>query len=131
MKHIFYLVAVVLMVSCAPVPNFDTPYTPTATSQPTQTPTPTQRAIPCARVVAQSLHIRFLPDYHANVAGWFIQDTALTIRNDSNPDWYLVNGKGIEFSGRKARITGYVKSEWIQIEQCEKNVQSRNKTKRR
>lgn len=133
MKRLLFLLAVLAIGACAPVPVQPEPL-PTLTQTPVPTPvptsTPTPRIIPCARVIAQSLHIRYQTDYHASIAGWFVQDTSLTVRNQNNPDWWLVNGRGIDINGRKTRITGYVRSEWIEVVECQ-NVQTQPKNQRR
>lgn len=115
---------------------------PTLTPEPSQTPTilptltpeplakepQTQRIIKCAYVIASSLHLRASNSEHALIMGWFTQSEELTVRWYRG-DWTVVNGHGTDIYGHKnVRMTGYVKSDWIQEVPC---VQSKTLSKRR
>jgi hypothetical protein len=91
---------------------------------------PTAKAPECAVVTAASLHVRFEADYYSSIVGWFTQGTLLSVKNDSVSDWWLVNGSGIDFMGRATHMTGYVKTEWIQEQDCGQYVQTKPKAKR-
>jgi hypothetical protein len=90
---------------------------PAARGQEANTPTATSDPTRCARVTADSLHVRFRPDYNAPVEGWFTQDEPLKALDDSG-DWWKVNGQGIDFQGRHTRLTGYVNAEYLTETKC-------------
>jgi len=97
--------------------------TSTALPELTATPLASPTALPtveisCARVTADSLHVRYNATYHSGIMGWFVVDTPLTVRREY-PGWTMVNGPGVDLHGRKTRMTGFVKSEWIQVEACD------------
>jgi len=73
----------------------------------------------CAIVSAHSLHIRNGPNHHAQVMGWLQQGASADLLAPTNETgWAKVHAHGIQFDGKKARLTGYVKAEFITITIC-------------
>jgi hypothetical protein len=132
-KYMLLPILILAMFACvAPGPQPVTTPAPASTATPLPVRAiPTTKAPECAVVTAASLHVRFEADYYSDIVGWFTRDTLLSVKNNANPDWWLVYGSGIDFMGRATRMTGYVKTEWIQLQDCDQYVQTKPEAKRR
>lgn len=90
---------------------------PSKTVVPSMPPSETTISAPtCATVDTDSLHVRYNPGEHSQAIGWVTEDTTLKVLDDSG-DWWKINGYGIDDQGRRARMTGYVNSDFLK--ECE------------
>lgn len=73
----------------------------------------TPAAPPSVCVAAETMHVRFVRDRQAPIAGWFPQGQTLDVLDRDTSMW-KVHGHGFEFSGRPARMTGFVDPDFIE-----------------
>lgn len=136
MKRFVFLFCLVAVSLACLVPSgslvADTSIPVTGTPTPTVTPVNTFTVVssgrPCARVTATSLHVRYGADYDSAIMGWVTHDTLVTVRRQDG-DWWVIHGHGIDFQGRETRMTGFVKSDFLEL--CPCYVQSQFNTQRR
>jgi hypothetical protein len=121
MRKILTILPFIFLLAClAPVAGFEPPADPAPTEtailpaapSPTPVPDPT-----CAAVNTDSLHIRYEPNEHTQAIGWVTEGTTVKILDDSG-DWWKINGAGIDDQGHRARMTGYVNSDYLTETEC-------------
>lgn len=70
----------------------------------------------CVQVASDSVHAYYYPEFETALVGWFVEGNELKVVK-AQADWQLVSGQGIDAMGHHTRMSGWVRSSYL--EQCQ------------